>query len=42
MATVAQRHHEPRFLLEGVSWQFYEVCLAEIGDRRERRGTERP
>lgn len=33
MATVHQAPSETRFFLPGVSWQFYEACLAEIGDR---------
>jgi len=33
MATTAQTAAEPRFLLNGVSWEFYETCLAEIGNR---------
>ena len=36
MATTSPLTAEPRFLLNGVSWQFYETCLAEIGDRRVR------
>lgn len=33
MATTSSPSAERRFLLTGVSWQFYETCLAEIGDR---------
>ena len=33
MATATPVSAERRFLLDGVSWQFYETCLAEIGDR---------
>jgi Uma2 family endonuclease len=36
MATTTEAATEMRFVLSGVSWQFYEACLAEIGDRRVR------
>lgn len=36
MATTEPTRTEARFRLNGVSWQFYETCLAEIGDRRVR------
>jgi Uma2 family endonuclease len=36
MATVVEPQNEPRFVLHGVSWQFYEHCLEEIGDRHIR------
>ncbi len=33
MATSELQPAESSFLLRGVSWRFYETCLAEIGDR---------
>lgn len=36
MATTVRAAPESRFLLSGVSWEFYEACLAAIGDRRIR------
>jgi Uma2 family endonuclease len=33
MATTPEETGERRFLLQGISWQFYEAFLAELGDR---------
>jgi Uma2 family endonuclease len=41
MATAQQPRTEARFVLHGVSWQFYEACLAEIGDRSIRLSYDR-